>query len=333
MKSKVIEGVGELDFGKRGNSVMGALALALETIDDPIPYDELMGASGSAFRLQMALPEWCPSAPYAGVGNDCVPNVAVAIGRSIEWIPAEPAATHPMEKRVRAIVESLDRGVPALYGAEECGLVVGYHKRGEQFSLRTYFDPTEMYAVLSRLDWPSPGILGEKKDRPSRDDSLRRALEVAIALAHCDERFPTHHPGRHYACGFAAWEAWIQGLRDDSRFASLAGSELDVAIQANSWCYTSLIDARRAAAEYLRGFDMAVADGYDEMVSTLRECLPEIPHPHIQPKDDGIAVGYRMKGADKWPLEARHRQADALDQALALERRAIAEIEALLPSR
>ena len=77
---------------------------------------------------------------------------------------------------------------------------------------------------------------------------------------------------------------------------------------------------------------MAVADGYDEMVSTLRECLPEIPHPQIQPKDDGIAVGYRMKGADKWPPDARHRQADSLERGLAFERRALAEIEALLES-
>lgn len=330
MKSKVIEGVGALDFDERGSSLMGALELALATIGDPIPYEELMGSSGAAFRVQMALPEWCPSAAYAAVGYDCVPNAAAAIGRSIDWIPAEPAATRPMERRIQAIVESIDRDVPVLYGAEECGLIVGYHDSGEQFSLRTYFDPTEMYVVLSRLDWPSPGILGERKDRPSRDESLRRSLEVAVALARCEERFPTHHPGRSYACGFAAWEAWIDGLRDRARFDCLGGPELVVAIQANSWCYTSLIDARRAAAKYLRSFELDLADTYDEMVSTLRGCLPEIPHPQVQPKDDGTAVGYRMTGADTWSPGARERQAETLEVALDLERRATLAIEALL---
>ena len=94
-----------------------------------------------------------------------------------------------MQRRIDGIIESIDRGVPALYAAEECGLSVGYHKRGQNFSLRTYFDPTEMYAVLDQLGWPSPGILGEKKEAPSRLETLGRSVARAVALAHFTERW------------------------------------------------------------------------------------------------------------------------------------------------
>ncbi len=327
-ESKVIEGVGGLAFRTRGNSVMGALELALATIGDPTPYDVLMGASGIAFRMQMALPEWCPSAPYASVGFDCVPQVAQAIGRTIEWIPAEPSAPNPMQRRVRAIVESIDRGVPVLYAAEECGLIVGYHHGGEQFSLRTYFDETELYSVLERLDWPSPGILGEKKDRPAREATLRRSLDVAVDLAGSNERFPTHHPDRYYACGFTAWEAWIEGLRDESRYQDKQAPELAAPIQANAWCYTSLIDARSAASRYLAGLvdiEPRLEEAgklYAEMVSSLEGSRKIVPEPRFG-SNDGVTVAYRMRASDAWPAESRNAQAEALERALGLERQAV----------
>lgn len=331
--SKVIEGVGELDFARRGNSVMGALELALHTIGDQTSYDELMGTSGMAFRLQMALPEWCPSAPYAGVGYDCVPHAAAALGRDIEWIPAEPAASDPMARRVEAIVDSIDRDVPVLYGAEECGLIVGYHHGGRQFSVRSYFDPSEMYSVLDRLDWPSPGILGDAEPAPGPEQKLHRSLELAVDLARCEQRFPTHHPGRHYACGFAAWEAWIDGLRDDERFQAIPREQLAVAIQANAWCYRSLIDARAAAGRYLgrAGDGLArIADLYERLALLLEEGLGVVPQPRAWLKDDGIGIGYRMQTGDDWPAAHRHQQADTLERGLDLERQAIGAIEALL---
>ena len=233
-----------------------------------------------------------------------------------------------MQRRVRAIVESIDRGAPVLYAAEECGLIVGYHHGGEQFSLRTYFDETELYSVLERLDWPSPGVLGEKKDPPAREETLRRSLALAVELAGFEGRFPTHHPDRYYACGFTAWEAWIEGLREESRYENREARELAVPIQANAWCYASLVDARGAASRYLAGqVDIEprleeAAKLYAEMTSDLEANRETVPSPHFG-SSDGITVAYRMKGSDAWPAESRHAQADALERALGLERQAV----------
>src|SRR5213592_2327703 len=40
----------------------GALSSILECLDDNVSYDDLMGWSGQAFRLQIMQPDWCPSA-------------------------------------------------------------------------------------------------------------------------------------------------------------------------------------------------------------------------------------------------------------------------------
>lgn len=195
-----------------------------------------------------------------------------------------------------------------------------------------------MYAVLDQLGWPSPGIIGEKKDAPDPEEILRHSLDVALELAHCTEHFDTHHPGRYYACGFEAWDAWIAGLRDDEHLEALTQAERAVPLQANSWCYQSLVDARGAASRYLEGCardrDGEIASRlgqaaalYSEQEALLSVGRQHVPHPSMQANDDLVGVGYRLKGGDPWSADVRHAQAETLDRALALERQAIVQLE------
>jgi transcriptional regulator with XRE-family HTH domain len=319
--ARIIEGVRALSFDTHMNSVMGALELALETLGDDVTYAFLMGASGAAFRLQIAHPEWCPSAPYAGVGFDCIPHAAAALGRPLEWLGPDD------ERRTAAIVASIDRGAPVLYGAEECGLIVGYHDGGRQLSLRTYFDAGASYALLERPSWARAGVLGEPTRIPPRAEILHGSLLRAVELADTARTFPTHRSGHVYLCGFAAWREWIAGLRDTARHAERERRATVIALRANQWCYRSLIDARSAASAYLRDFARETAPdvsaeleraaaAYDELAQRLRGGLEHVP---------GVAGD-----PDAWSDGVRRAQAEVLEAAEELERGAVDALRAAL---
>jgi hypothetical protein len=257
------------------------------------------------------------------VGFDCIPHAARAIGRTLDWLRPQD------ERRTPAIIASIDRGVPALYGAEECGLVVGYHEGGRQLALRTYFDRGSAYALLDRPTWAGVGILGERRPLPPRSELLRSALARALALADETGTSPMHRPGSVYLCGFAAWREWIAGLRDEARHTRYPTRESEiVALRANSWCYRSLIDARRSAAAYLReqaspetpelasALERAAA-AYDALVERLRSALPHVP-------------GFGNEATTPWTPDGRRAQADAMEAGAELERGALAELRSAL---
>ncbi len=319
-QARVIEGVRALSFAAHMCSVMGALKLALEIAGDDVAYAFLMGASGAAFRLQIAHPEWCPSAPYSGVGFDCIPHAAAAIGRPLTWLGAQD------ERRIPAIVASIERGVPVLYGAEECGLIVGYHEGGRRLSLRTYFDTSPSYALLDRPGWAGAGVLGEPTQAPPRAETLRASLARAVELAESTDTFPTHRSGHVYLCGAAAWREWSAGLRDAVRHAKRERREAVIALRANGWCYRSLIDARGAASAYLRSFvpeasaEVAqelerAACAYDQLVQGLQAGLEHVPGTNDDP-------------STSWNDDRRRAQADVLDACAGLERRAVQALRA-----
>ena len=115
-------------------------------------------------------------------------------------------------------------------------------------------------------------------------------------------------------------------------------AERAVPLQANSWCYQSLVDARGAASRYLEGCardrDGEIASRlgqaaalYSEQEALLSVGRQHVPHPSMQANDDLVGVGYRLKGGDPWSADVRHAQAETLDRALALERQATVQLE------
>jgi hypothetical protein len=310
------------------NSVMGALAAAMRSLGEDVSYEYLMGLSGSAFRLQFH-EEWCPSSPHPFCGVETFQGAVNALPYNLvrhEVKKDDPAAV----KKIRAAVKaSIDRGMPVLYGSEEEGLIVGYQKGDEEWLCVHPYRFQEGRFVEAKLPW-EVRILSGKRTPPSRLTSLRESLAGAVKLAE------TKDSAGKYACGFNAWEQWIQGLRDNKLFEKANAATLRGMMQGNFWIYESLVDARTAAAAYLRQaakeFEgqigrksaehlLRVAGAYAEMVEKVltRKCPLEIAPPPPDAKSD-----------PNWTKEMRAEEAAILEKALELERRAVAEIQAAL---
>jgi len=63
-----IEGVKGWSIPEMPSSVHGAQTTVMNTIGEKVDYEELVGASGLAFRLQVSKEGICPSSPHAYCG-------------------------------------------------------------------------------------------------------------------------------------------------------------------------------------------------------------------------------------------------------------------------
>jgi len=151
--SKVLEGFEKplWDEGQ-SSSFMAVLTAAMHAIGEDVSFDYLMGVSGAAFRLQIAQPTWCPSAPSAGVGFNCIDPAMKALGRTLVWLSAKEDDTEAIKKRREGIVQSINKGHPVLFGYEECGIIVGYQEGGKKFLYRPYGDNTDNYSPIKKWD-------------------------------------------------------------------------------------------------------------------------------------------------------------------------------------
>ncbi len=307
------------------NTYIGSLRLALSASREDFAYDQLMGYSGAAFRLQIAQPDWCPSAPDGKVGFDVSIPVMKSIGyraKSIE--DCDIFAWIGINRMKNAIVEHIDKGHPLvainLDGGMDWGVIVGYENDGKTLLCRTYDNPDGDYVAAKETPCVVE-ILEKSGSLPDQKERVLESLRVAVNLANT-----TSFDG--YASGFAAYEAWIRDLLDDKRYEELPSRDLSGMVQPNAWCYYSLCDARAAATRYLSS-TKSVFDGeaythlsqaeewYQQIATRLLSDQRHAPFPH------------QLNG-EQWTKEMRHTEASALREALALERKAIKAIEAAL---
>lgn len=319
-----IEGVDELAGWGKGeeNTFMGSLRVALSAVGENVSYDQLMGVSGAAFRLQIAQPNWCPSAPDATVGFDVSGPAVKALGYSLKTIDDNSLLVWTGIKRIRAaIVESIDEGRPVvainLAGGMDWGVITGYEDKGKSFLCRTYDEYADEYVIAKECPCviEMPAKTGKV---PDWIDSILESLRIAVKLAHTKS-----FDG--YASGFTAYEVWIRDLLDDARYDKLNRRKLNEMIQPNAWCYYSLYDARAVAARYLgsveKEFKEEVAGHlsqaeklYGQVVDMLLAGQKHAPFPH------------QLKGKP-WTKEMRHAQAKVLKAVSALEKTAVGELE------
>lgn len=116
-------------------STLASLAAALQQRGEDITYTYLVGASAFAFRLQFS---WCPGAPHAQVGYDCVTPALAAVGYAATRHPgtlvfssdpaerARPATPAELAATRAAVKAAIDANETVIYGSEEDGLLVGY---------------------------------------------------------------------------------------------------------------------------------------------------------------------------------------------------------------
>jgi len=86
----------------------------------------------------------------------------------------------PNRERARtAVIESLERGVPALYEVEESSLIVGYDDQG--FLLRRHAAKSDGYEPMDRWPW----LVGIAKRRTLASASGTRGLWRDPARGRC----------------------------------------------------------------------------------------------------------------------------------------------------
>ena len=321
--SKVLEGVEKLEGP--GSTFIGALAAAMRAIGEDVSFDYLMGVSGVAFRLQVHQPNWCSSSPDAGVGFNCIDSAMKALGYRVDRIGPHEGKHEDIEKTREAIGRSINRGYPVvainLMGSMDWGTIVGYEDSGKVFLCRTYYDETDAYSrVETKKCPPSVLVIGEKERTPDRRENLLRSLEIAVQLAHT-ERFG------EYASGLNAYERWTADLLDDSRFRDLEDKRLLSLADTKGWCYRNLVGARAAAARYVRSmmeeFEGESAKHVSEAAGLYEKVSEKLK--------DGWKYAPQFPPEGKhWTKEMRHAQAHVLKETLALERKAVDELKAVL---
>jgi hypothetical protein len=284
------------------------LELVLDAVDRPVSYDELMGLSGMAFRLQFRIDRWDVGAPDPLVGENRLPVLFAAIGWEYEVRVVGREQLTEGDALRQAIRQSIDRRLPVLAAniipPEDWGIITGY-RRDQTWLCRAYNDGAEGVDQPAK-GWPTAVVLligrthGALTPREAHADSVRHAVELFIKQ-HTED----------YAVGDAAFDEWCRAL------AAVRDHKY---VHPNFWTYIGLIDARGAAARYLRSIEKepgvrevqikAAADWYDKEVRVLLKGLESVPPEQKFP--DSLP-----------PVELRNRQIDVLREAQGLERNAI----------
>ena len=229
----------------------------------------------------------------------------------------EPAM---VEEERKAIVESINRGVPVLgielSKAPDWGVITGYREWGRVLLCRTYWDEGEEYSIAEKWPWAIV-VFKEPFTMERRDGELLvRTFRLASTL------WRTRMYDEYYS-GRAAYMKWIAELELDSRFRGRRGEEL---MFINAWIYKSgLLDSRIAATSYLRHMNdrldvdlSELVEGYEKLVEVLTEGVRYAPYPWEEQ-------------LSKWMGEGRHKLAQILRRAMMMEGGLIKTMEELLP--
>jgi hypothetical protein len=203
----------------------------------------------------------------------------------------------------QAILASIDRGVPVQYGSEEDGVIVGYRRGGEEWlCLHPLREAGSKVFVETSLGWGIAVFTDRKAELPNRRALAEGALQQAVEMAGARE-------AGGYFVGSEAWEQYIARLEHLEDADERAKRE---ALLGNGWIFACLAQHRACAASYLR-------DITGEFAGPAAECLGKAADLYQRIATQVVA--------DQWRGELRQEQVQRLQNALPLERQAIAEIQ------
>lgn len=304
-----IDGIGPIrGFGRgRDCTFIHCLELVLEAMGRKVPYDELMGVSGLAFRTQFRSDRWDVGNGDPLVGDSRLEDLFQAIGMIYEVRVVRRDELDEADALKQDIKASIDRGIPVLAAniirPEDWGIITGY-RADRTWLCRAY------HGGATRTDRPANGwptavlFLKRRLPLPPRRETHKQSIRRAVGM------FNRRRSGNH-ALGAQAFDYWRQDLRSvsDRNY-----------IHANVWTYISLMDARASAVRYLRGiarefgskghFIRQAADLYDREVRLLHEGYPHVPSERTFP--DSLP-----------PRVLRNRQIDVLGKAKSFESLAV----------
>jgi len=316
-----IDGVGAYEWGcgKRPNTFIGSLWAAMNTLGHTVSYEELMGVSGAAFRVQFFRPAGCPSSAATPCGFDCSITAVGALPYELTrtWLNRDdPTQLDSLKGRFR---ESIDRGLPVFLHSAECGLGTGYTADGDTFLIRNWCARGPEYTVMS--DWPwEVGFFSPKTAVPERRSLVVGSLEIVQQIAHADSF-------GGYASGFTAYREWIGHLRSAEYFAGLDQQGASGAALANAYNYDCLKDARRSAGVYLRGIAGELPIGAATHINAAAALYERIAT-EIMAESPGDVAPYpwMLKDGRVWTQAMRDHQANVLEQVMRAEEDAASEL-------
>lgn len=322
-----LEGVTLWSPRERQSSVHAAQEATLLALGEEVDYDELLGVSGLAFRMQLSREGLCPSSPHAFCGYPCAERAVESLPWHVRLLECKPDEADRVREIRRAVTESIDRGVPVQYGGEEDGLIIGYREGTEEWICLHPIHGRDGRPFVERAwPWGFAIYTGRKEAPPDRRRLAREALRQAVTMATAGE-------AGGYVVGFDAWDAYIARLRGLDAAADVARS---AAVLGNAWIYECLARHRGSAARYLRGIAGGFAPAAAASLLRAADAYEEIAGPILGAPDGGTAAvapyPWMLAAPGAWDRELRERQAQRLERALPVERAAIDALRSALDS-
>lgn len=333
-KGKVwIEGVSALGWGQgKGCTFAGALEAATSVTEHPLPYVDIMGVTGLAFRtrwFQGAEPgdRWCASNPTGGSADD-IDSVSRATGWNLIQCPLD--GEWDTARCTSEIIASIQAGKPVVGHVRDhnASVIYGYEREGKTFLAYDYLGGRQGLRVAPAEFQPTLIFLGERHEPlPPRDAALQ-GLRTAVRDWH-RRHDPPDDDKRGYWYSEPAFAAW---RRDIGLAVRLSEARCAKLFFVSWWTFASLKDARCAADAFVQ-HSLPLFEGDARRALThsagVYEREAEMLRGVLRAKDAFLG-GWTHKSIENWSKEVRHREQQILAEASALEAAAIREIETVL---
>lgn len=325
---KVIAGFEGVNLGgsftKPLDSFSAAAAAVLRGYGMEVAYEQVMGYNGFAFSGGLDSDTRAPWRTLMGI--DIYSVAALYFGfDAMNWYPHVPRSHKNLRGELvwpEKLAESIDQGLAAMamYGSTgQWHLVCGYRDGGRTWITLPY-PGKQGYQELT----PDPNgprfllqvvVFRKVSEVPPRRQAVVESLGRAVEMA----RPQVHDPGSgRRMWGRATYDGWIEGLR------YFDGKWTDELRRRNAAAYFDLMSRRATAANYLRG----IADGLGSATGHLRIAAGSYQRIVDRLDENRSVTTYPFE--DAWMSEHRARQADLLEQCLADENAAVAQIEQAL---
>lgn len=321
----MLEGIEGFSFEEYASSVHGAQAKILEALGEEVSYEYLLGSSGLAFRMQVFKEALCPSSPHSCCGYQCLKGSNNASPWEFVLYQPKPEDAEKVAEMRKAVVESIDRGVPVQYGSIEDGVIVGYQKEGDEWlCYYPLYQNGKQLLLETQVPWGVAIYTARKDSVPSKIELAINSLKQAVEMAHQED-------AEEYWLGFRAWDEYINYLEKLNNNNELIKDDDTL---GNAWIYECLVAYRLQAANYLRG----IAQGFYEEVETPLLNAADLYEQMVTEKlldeqgcfTDFVPYPWMLKKNQTWSDEMREEEIRRLKEALPLEKKAIAEIEKAL---
>lgn len=317
-----LEGVSGWFVGDWESSVHAAQATIMGAAGYETTYAYLVGVSGLGFRAQVHQ-ELCPSSPHSFCGYACHKRSAQAAPLAVHVYEAKADDAARVAEARRAVMASIDRGIPVQYGSEEDGVIVGYQAGGGEWIC---YHPLHKGGTERFVDkeWPwGIAIYGPDTQKPSRRALAIEALQQAIEMDRTERV-------EDYWLGERAWIEYLAVL--EGLLTSDERTRHDLQ-HGNAWIYECLAQYRDCAARFLRDSlgDLPEAAESLERAAALYDRMAN----QVLRDDEQCTVTVAPypgspTSAAPWTRELIEGQIARLREAQALERQAIAAIGSAL---